>query len=224
MTLVRTSASLLAQMLTHRAKEKVDAHVASILDLTVKALNDPSVDVRNMGKEAFTQITHLFPTDALRMLMRVSATMRSQLSRQVGDKLPSEAPSEAGHTQLRASSLAELLGEHDVSPSAGGRKGRFSEFRELASIREAAHKMQASYGALPRSAGMEGSPRFFRRAALLVRVSPGVPGAPEPHASVSALLAATAETYAPVRDRWLLSAASACSPLLRSLRAPAQRR
>ncbi len=131
MTLVRTSASLLAQMLTHRAKEKVDAHVASILDLTVKALNDPSVDVRNMGKEAFTQITHLFPTDALRMLMRVSATMRSQLSRQVGDKLPSEAPSEAGHTQLRASSLAELLGEHDVSPSAGGRKGRFSEFREL---------------------------------------------------------------------------------------------
>ena len=131
LTLVRTSASLLAQMLTQRAKEKVDAHVASIVDLTVKALNDPSVDVRNMGKEAFTHITNLFPTEALRMLMRVSATMRSQLSRQVGDKLPSEAPSEAGHTQLRASSLAELLGEHDVSPSAGGRKGRFSEFREL---------------------------------------------------------------------------------------------
>ena len=65
-------------MLTHRAKEKVDAHVASILDLTVKALNDPSVDVRNMGKEAFTHITNLFPTEALRMLMRVSATMRSQ--------------------------------------------------------------------------------------------------------------------------------------------------
>ena len=124
-------ASLLAQMLTERAKDAVDTHVACIVDLTVKALNDPSVDVRNTGKKAFTHITDMFPTDARRILMRVSATMRSQLSRQVGDKLPSSAPSDPGHAQLCASSLAELLGKHDTSPSAAGRKSRFGEFRAL---------------------------------------------------------------------------------------------
>ena len=47
MPLRQCCVSLLAQMLAQRPHEELHVHVAAIVDLTVRALNDPGVGVRN---------------------------------------------------------------------------------------------------------------------------------------------------------------------------------
>ena len=124
-------ASLLAQMLAQRSAVELDPHVASVVDMTVLALNDPGVGVRNKGKEAFTHIAKLFPAQAKQMMLRVSGAMRIQLSKQFADEVPFLAQdSEASEsTAVEAGSIVEMLaGSRMLAGKMSGRS-RFDEFR-----------------------------------------------------------------------------------------------
>ena len=120
------AASLLTLLLTQRDAEELNAHKMMIVDLTVTALNDPAVGVRNKGKQSFTSLAELFTTDAHRMLLRVSSAMRSQLSKQLKTLLQSSSR-EASGGGVRASSMWEMLAGNEPTRA----RTRFEEFRAL---------------------------------------------------------------------------------------------
>jgi hypothetical protein len=104
MPMRQCAVSLLAEMMALRSAEELSPHVSSLVDMVIKALNDPGVGVRSKGKDAFTHMSTKFPTHAHRMLMRVTGAMRSQLSKQLGHEPPAPSSAEAGGSIMGARS------------------------------------------------------------------------------------------------------------------------
>ena len=46
----------MAQLLESKSAAELEEHMRSVADITVKALNDPAVAVRNKGKQVFARI------------------------------------------------------------------------------------------------------------------------------------------------------------------------
>jgi hypothetical protein len=46
----------MAQLLESKSAAELQEHMRSVADITVKALNDPAVAVRNKGKQVFARI------------------------------------------------------------------------------------------------------------------------------------------------------------------------
>eukprot|EP00960_Hanusia_phi_P018408 542789-Hanusia_phi.AAC.3 len=72
-------ASVLVQTLRSRSNDELAANLESISQLVVKALNDPSVAVRNCGKQAISAVSEKFPENARKIVGQTSSNIRSHL-------------------------------------------------------------------------------------------------------------------------------------------------
>lgn len=127
MPMRQCAVSLLAEMMALRSAEELSPHVSSLVDMVVKALNDPGVGVRSKGKDAFTHMSTKFPTHAHRMLMRVAGAMRTQLSKQLGHEPPAPSSKEAGGSITGARSRSFAGGGE--SAGAASVRSKFVELR-----------------------------------------------------------------------------------------------
>ena len=55
----------MAQLLESKSAAELEAHLPSVADITVKALNDPAVAVRNKGKQVFARIARYTQSNAV---------------------------------------------------------------------------------------------------------------------------------------------------------------